>query len=285
MPNSIRLQPSLPTRKAQASITTGLGDLLVIAYRENLTAWQKVTPGNVEKVVLVLTEPDLTEREIDLDIIPPVARSVERTDQALTAENNRRLRLEDIIRAAYESSFINKDIAAVFAREKGLPEDLTWKYLEASRGNWPEILDYLYSLKPEEFSLGLGLLGSVTAKDLRDSPAEILLHHLREAPVRSDGLDEETFINYVVSPRIGRELLTSWRKSLKEKFKESETAAFRENPDKIAGWIKANIKIDESNYYHVPLFPHRVLQLGQADIYSMKVLLWLWPGLWESRPG
>lgn len=257
--------------QGQASILTGLGDLMVIAYKEDLMAWQKVTAGSLEKLTLTLTEPDLSEREIDLDIIPPVARSVEPTDPARAEENNRRLRLEDIIRATYESSFINRDIASIFAREKGLPEDLTWKYLEASRGNWLGILDYLYLLKPEEFQNGLGLLGAITAKDLRDTPAAVLLHHLREAPGRNEGLDEETYINFVVSPRIGRELLTPWRKELKEKFKEEE-AAFRENPERIADWIKANIKTDDSNYYNAPLFPHRVVQLGRADIYSMKIL-------------
>ncbi len=258
--------------KGQASILTGLGDLVVIAYKENLTAWQKVSAGSPEKLVLTLAEPDLFEREIDLDIIPPVARSVEPADPARAEENNRRLRLEDIIRATYESSFINKDIAAIFAREKGLPVDLTWKYLEASRGNWPEILDYLYLLKPEEFKRGLGLLGAITVKDLRDTPASVLLHHLREAPARPQELDEETYISYVVSPRLGRELLTAWRKELKEKFKETEAATFRENPDRIADWIRANLKPDDSNYYSVPLFPHRALQLGRADVYSMKIL-------------
>ena len=266
------LATKVTDEKGQASIITGLGDLLVIAYKENLTAWKKTTPGDVERVVLNLDEPDLTEREIDLDIIPPVARPVEPSDPARVEENNRRLRLEDIIRAAYESSFINKDIASIFSREKGLPEDLTWKYLEASRGNWPEILEYLYALKPEEFERGLALLGAITAKDLRDTPAGILLHHLREAPVRTEDLDEETYINYVVSPRIGRELLTSWRQSLKERFSEQEMADFQKNPDKIANWIKANIKFDDSNYYQVPLFPHRALQLGRADEYSMKIL-------------
>ncbi|MCX8160895.1 MAG: transglutaminase domain-containing protein [Candidatus Saccharicenans sp.] len=258
--------------KGQASIITGLGDLMVIVYKGNLMAWQKVTAGSVEKLALTLTEPNLSGREIDLDIIPPVARPVEPPDPARAEENNRRLRLEDIIRATYESSFINKDIASIFAREKGLPEDLTWKYLEASRGNWPEILDYLYLLKPEEFNKGLGLLGAITDKDLRDTPASILLHHLREAPACSQELDEESYIKYVVSPRLGRELLSPWRTELRERFKESEAAVFRDTPERIAEWIKANIKLDDSNYYNVPLFPHRALQLGRADGYSMKIL-------------
>ncbi|MCR4395850.1 MAG: transglutaminase-like domain-containing protein [Candidatus Saccharicenans sp.] len=258
--------------RGQASILTGLGDLLVLAYKDNLLAWQKVTAGATDRLVLTLSEPDFSERQVDLDIIPPVARPMEPADPTGVEENNRRLRLEDIIRATYESTFINKDIASIFAKEKGLPEDLTWKYLEGSRGNWPEIIEFLYQLKPEEFSRGLGLLANITAKDLRDTPAEVLLHHLREAPPREEELDEETYLNFVLSPRIGRELLSPWRQYIIEKLSQAEKQEFKKNPEKITGWIQAHIKLDDSNYYQVPLLPQGSLQLGRADVYSMKVL-------------
>lgn len=259
-------------QQGRASILTGLGDMLVLAYKDNLLAWQKLTAGNDDLLVLTMTEPDFSERQIDLDIIPPVARPVESVDQAGVEENNRRLRLEDILRATYESTFINKDIATIFAREKGLPEDLTWRYLEASRGNWPEIIEFLYQLRPEEFSSGLGLLATITAKDLRDTPAEVLLHHLRETPARDEKLDEAIYFNYVLSPRIGRELLSPWRKFIKETFSQAEKEEFKKHPEKIAGWIQAHIQLDDSNYYQVPLLPRGLLQLGRADVYSMKVL-------------
>ena len=258
--------------RGQASVITGLGDLLILAYKDNLMAWQKVTAGATDRLVLTLTEPDFSERQVDLDIIPPVARAVESADPAGVEENNRRLKLEDCIRATYESTFINKDIATIFAREKGLPEDLTWKYLEASRGNWPEIIEFLYQLKPEEFSRGLGLLAAVTAKDLRDTPAEVLLHHLRETPARDEKLDESTYLNYVLSPRVGRELLSPWRNYIKEKFSQLEKEEFKKNPEKIASWIQSHIQLDDSNYYQVPLLPQGLLQLGRADVYSMKIL-------------
>lgn len=258
--------------KGEASILTGLGDLLVIAYKDNILAWKKITAGQNEKLTLTLSEVDFSEGEVELDIIPPVARPVDSADPSRLEENNRRLRLEDIKRTAYESTFINKDIATIFAREKGLPEDLTWKYLEASRGNWPEILDYLYTLKPEEFGYGLGLLGAITAKDLRDTPGEILLHHLRQSQLRNPELDENTYIDYVLSPRIGRELLSPWRQFLRNQFTTAEIMEFQKQPGKIAEWIRTHIEPDESNYYNVPLLPQGSVQLGRADVYSMKIL-------------
>ncbi|MDD8030612.1 MAG: transglutaminase-like domain-containing protein [Acidobacteriota bacterium] len=259
-------------QEGQTSLVTGLGDMIVQAYKDHLFTWAKVTAGTTETLRLTLAEPDFSPKEIDLDIIPPVVRSVESPDPAKVEENNRRLRLEDTIRQAYEASFINRDIARIFFREKGLPEQPTWDYLETSRGNWPEILDYLSALKPEEFKTGLGLLGVVTEKDLRDTRAEIFLDHLRQTPERPKDMDENIFWNYVLSPRIGRELLSSWRGYLRDKFTEGEISEFKSQPESIADWIKANLKLDTSNYYHVPLLPQGAMQLGRADIYSMKIL-------------
>ncbi len=262
----------LTDKKGRASLITGSGDLMVIARKNGLIAREKVSAGKSDQVKLTLSEPDLTEREEDLDIIPPAERPVEPPDPVKAQENNRRLRLEDIKRAAYESTFIRREIAAIFAREKGLPEEPVWKYLELSRGNWPEILDYLYQLKPEEFQEGLALLGAITEKDLRDTPASILLHHLRESQPRPAEMDEETYIRYVLSPRIGRELLSPWRRYLQEKFPENLKNEFITDPEKIAGWIKNNIMLDSTNYYGVPLLPRGMVELGRGDVYSMKIL-------------
>ena len=259
--------------KGQASLLTGLGDMYVQAYQDNLFAWAKVSVGTTDKVTLVLKPADFTERTVDLDIIPPVARSVETVDRAKSEENLRRLKQEDEIRARYEASFIKQEQAESLAREKNLPPDLTWKYLKLSRGNWPEILEYLKALKPEETGVGLGLLGAISEKDLRDTPASYLLHHLRNSPAKGDNLDEETYVQYVVSPRIGRELITPWRSFIKQFFNEKQKTEFKEEPERIVRWLETNLKLDQSeNYYNVPLFPEGALKLGRADLYSQKVL-------------
>ncbi|MGB9892944.1 MAG: transglutaminase domain-containing protein [Candidatus Saccharicenans sp.] len=258
--------------QGQASILTGLGDLFVQAYKDNLWAWAKVTAGKTETLTLILTEPDFSEREIDLDIIPPIPRNVPPPDPARAEENNRRWHQEEAIRESYVATFINRDIAQILAREKGWPEDLSWHFLEASQGNWMEIVDYLSALKPEEFKFGFGLLTTITEKDLRDTPAQILLHHLHEAPARPEKMDESLYLNYVLSPRIGRELLSSWRTYLKQRFNETEKSDFVNNPEKIAEWLKTNLTLDDSNYYNVPLLPHKAIQLGRADLYSEKIL-------------
>jgi len=257
----------------EASVITGLGDMVVWANKNGKYAFDIINVGNTDRLTLILKEPDLSEREIDLDIIPPVARSIEPAAPGQVEENNRRLRQEDAIRQTYEATFISQEKAEALAREKGLPSALTWKFLQASRGNWKELLTFLSALKPEEIKYGLGLLSSITEKDLRDTPAEILLAHLHQAPPRAEGLDDDTYIRYVLSPRIGRELLTAWRGFIQQKFTENEKETFRQEPSRIADWLMANIKKDDSNYYNVPLFPQGVLQLGLADTYSMKILL------------
>lgn len=257
----------------QASLLTGLGDMYVQAYRDNLFAWAKVSVGTTDKVTLILKPADFKEETVDLDIIPPVARSVEQADKAKSEENLRRLRQEDEIRNRYEATFIKQEQAENFARQKNLPVDLTWKYLQLSRGNWSEIMEFLKALKPEEINLGLGLLGSITEKDLRDTPASYLLHHLRNAPPRPENLDEQTYVQYVLSPRLGRELITPWRASINKYFNEKQKAEFKDQPEKILSWIESNIVLDQTeNYYNVPLFPEGALKLGRADLYSQKIL-------------
>lgn len=259
--------------RGQASLLTGLGDMYIQAYRDNLFAWTKVSAGTVDKVTLVLKPADFSERTLDLDIIPPVARSVETADKAKSEENLRRLREEDEIRSRYEATFIKQEDAERFAREKNLPPDLTWKYLQLSRGNWSEILEFLRALKPEEISIGMELLGSITEKDLRDTPAGYLLHHLRNAPPRPETLELKTYVQFVVSPRIGRELITPWREFILNFFDEKQKIEFKNEPENIARWIESSIILDRTdNYYNVPLFPEGALKLGRADLYSQKIL-------------
>ncbi|HEK84918.1 MAG: transglutaminase domain-containing protein [Candidatus Saccharicenans sp.] len=258
----------------QASVLTGLGDLIVLANKDGKLAFDKINVASDNNLNLVLQEPDFSEKQIDLDIIPPVARSVAPVSSDKLQENNRRLQQEDAIRQAYESTFINEEKVRAFAQEKGLPPDLTWKYLQTSRGNWKEILAYLSSLKPEEIEYGFGLLSTLTEKDLRDTPAEILLAHLHQAQPKPKNIGDDIYIRYILSPRIGRELITSWRGFIQQKFSENEKESFRKDPSSIAQWIKRNIiEDDNENYYHVPLFPQGALELGRADNYSIKILL------------
>ncbi|MBC7363477.1 MAG: transglutaminase domain-containing protein [Candidatus Aminicenantes bacterium] len=259
--------------KGQATLLTGLGDMYVQAYQDNLFAWTKVSVGTTDKVTLVLKPADFTERIVDLDIIPPVVRTVDTVDRTKSEENLRRLKQEDEIRSKYEATFIKQEQAESLARDKNLPAELTWKYLKLSRGNWPEILEYLKALRPEETVVGLGLLGAISEKDLRDTPASYLLHHLRNAPAKDDSIDNETYVQYVVSPRIGRELITPWRNFINQFFNEKQKTEFKEQPEKIVRWLEANLKLDWSeNYYNVPLFPEGALKLGLADLYSQKIL-------------
>lgn len=258
--------------QGKASVITGLGDMVVWANKDGRYAFAKTSVGSTETLVLTLQEPEYAEKEVDLDIIPPVARKVEAINQAKVKENNRRLREEDSIREAYITTFIDSAGAEAFARAKGFPVADTWKLPQASRGNWKEITFFLASLTAEEVKNGFGLLGAITEKDLRDTPASILLDHLRHAPLKPNEPDQESYIRFVVSPRIGRELITSWRGFIQQSFTERQVKEFIKKPTKIAEWINSHIKLDETNYYRVPLSPKGVMQLGLADTYSKKVL-------------
>jgi len=258
--------------RGEASVITGLGDMVVWASKDGQYALAKISVGNTDTLILTLREPEYAEREVDLYIIPPVARSVEAVNQAKAEDNNRRLGGEDTIREAYVATFIDSASAAAFAKDKGFSVSDTWRLLHNSRGNWKENMFYLSLLRVEEAKNGFDLLEAITEKDLHDTPASILLDHLRHTLPKPEELDQESYMRFVLSPRIGRELITPWRSFIQQSFSKKQMRDFRKNPSKVADWINGYIKPDQTNYYSVPLSPKGVMQLGLADTYSKKVL-------------
>ena len=86
--------------------------------------------------------------------------------------------------------------------------------MQASRGNYAEIENFLRSAASEHRPMALALLDVISQKDLRDTPSEILKHHLQHTiAYEKDFVDRELFIRYVLNPRIANELLSCYRNS------------------------------------------------------------------------
>ncbi|HPS83978.1 MAG TPA: hypothetical protein PLA88_06665, partial [Bacteroidales bacterium] len=140
-----------------------------------------------------------------------------------------------------------------------------------SRGNYTEIASfYKQANNPEAAN---AILSVISEKDLRDTPAEILLDHFSSSNKFICNRCHEDIDNYyILNPRIGRELLSPWRSELQNSFSKKEIKSFRKNPENLVVWINCNIKPDtENNYYGVTLFPGSVMKLRAADEYSRNV--------------
>lgn len=257
------------------SATTGYGDLLVRAVKNDRFGEVRAPGSSSDTLIVRLSELSYTLPDEQFTLTPPVKQAIAPTDQSLVDLNNLRLKQEDSIRGVYIASFIDSLAIADLEAEKGISAGSLWHYVSLSRGNWKEIVTFAKSLTSVEVAEGMNLLSLISEKDLHDIQAVTLSDHL-ESAVKSEPVEntqDQRFIGFVKSPRIGRELVSPWRSFIRQYFSAAEAEAFRSQPEEIRKWISKHIVLDTiSNYYGVPLTPEGSLQLGIADRYSRDLL-------------
>ncbi|HOA09898.1 MAG TPA: transglutaminase domain-containing protein [Tenuifilaceae bacterium] len=256
------------------SITTGLGDMMVYAHRDGKTAFVKVD-RSLNEMELKLSSTTSAEAT-DLLLVPPDEISVTSAADDKVAANSRRLAVEDSLRGCYIATFIDSLSAVKFAASMGINAEKAWHFLSKSRGNWPEIQNFITNMEPGETPVGMALLGILAEKDLHDITAATLRSHLKTVdsfPSLLDSRSFNLFDRYILSPRVGREFITPWREFLQGYFTFDQIGFFRNDPTNLVKWISENIKIDSvENYYKVPISPEGVVRLGIADAYSRDIL-------------
>jgi hypothetical protein len=137
-------------------------------------------------------------------------------------------------------------------------------------GNYMEIAAFISSAGARA-ETAMKIMEYISAKDLRDTPAEVLADHLVNAPDISSYNDTELFYRYVLSPRIANELLSPFRSAIK-KMPSDLMEMFRTHPESAARWIDTALTITETdNYYGTPVIPAGVLKLHTADPHSRDI--------------
>lgn len=276
---------SSPTTDAmgRAMLPSGRGDLRIWASKGNQSG-SGILKGEADEVVIKLGPFNTEDRVEFIDIHPPAEPIPVPVEVTLEAQetNQKRLAEEDRIRKAYIATFVNRGRSDELAEELDLDADMLWALLNKSQGNHAEIINFLDASMPENLQWAMLLLGSVSEKDLRDTPAPVLSDHLHfileEAKTLPDpdemSIDEwERFVSYILSPRIHNELLTPWRSDLRDIFDESEMNAFKRNPTRVVDWVRGNIKIDDTaNWLNVPIGPMGTARLKVADSLGRDIL-------------
>jgi len=238
------------------SLSAGKGDMLVWASHNNMFGFRKVSFGKDVDITIALDKKPGDPVELDTGIIPPVANPipVNVTDEQ-RAENAKRLLAEDEIRNQYVATFYTD-------------EKTDNRFLVASRGNYPEIEAFLDALTDENRQAGMDLLNVISAKDLRDTPADVLLDHLMNTPQSGS----KYFSHYILNPRVSNELLTGYRAFFREAVNEEQANRFRNNPQELVEWVQQNIAIkDELNPQLIPIMPMGVWKARVADKHSRNI--------------
>lgn len=236
--------------QGETFLSAGLGDMIVWASKDGWYGYGKASFGKDNEMLLVLSHqmPDrLTpsvEEPVDFDIVPPAekARYPEVTAEQQSL-NKERLAYEDSLRNAYLQTFIDEESARKF-----MPEAVP--FLLKAKGNWREIKAFIQQNISRKDRV-LALLATLSDKDLRDMPAEILQDHL-SAP--SDQL----------SPRVEDELITRpFKQEFSRVFEASVAEKMRKNPALLVDWTRKNIRLNPDK---------NALRIAQTPM-----------GVWESR--
>ncbi|MBQ9669512.1 MAG: transglutaminase domain-containing protein [Prevotella sp.] len=231
-------------------LTSGLGDLLVWASKNNRYGFAKASFGKDRTIEIVLdrsTDGDLAQKIFSLDslnIVPPpenVRLPVVSAEQS--ARNKKRFDYEDSLRNAYVATFLDSARAVKINRQG-------WKYLVKARGNHAVIADFM-ARHSDNYKRVDQLLGSLSDKDLRDMQMDILE-------------DNFTARSSQVCPRVEDEMIIlPYKHILQDVFKQKDIEKFRKDPSLLVAWVKKNIRINPDS---------RAMRIAQTPV-----------GVWNSR--
>lgn len=245
--------------QGRTSLSAGMGDLLIWASKDGNYGYSKASFGKDNTVTITLNHNMLSDKskasfeEETFNIVPPAenAKTPYVSDE-MRKENNRRFAYEDSIRKAYTATFLTKEQA-----EKINPRAA--EYLVKSRGNKQTIIDFLARHKDNE-ARALGILATLSDKDLRDIPTEILE-------------DNFTAKTNQLSPRVEDEMITIPFKNYIEKaFAGKTTEMFRKDPTALVTWINKNIRIaPEYNALQIAQTPIGVMESKTTDERSRDI--------------
>jgi len=258
----------------KASIITGKGDVLVWATDGKNYGYVK-SAADSKELEIVLDKAINNEFAETLVMKAPAPQKIRELSPEKVAANAVRFAYEDSIRNAYMDTFIDGNMADAFASDLGLSmeRENVWKYLHNAQGNWSEIACFMSQYKDEP--LLFPFLGSLSEKDLRDTPCFYLRNHFDAAKrfgVHAS-VPQDFVAKYVYSPRISVELIRPWREHLQRTLAAAYPQQDMARVNQIVDYLKKNITLNkEENYYLCPISPQGADELKISDARSLNTL-------------
>lgn len=259
-----------------ASFTTGLGDLLLWASKDDAYSYAKADVRQHDTVALVLNRrgSDAAQYVEQLDMVPPAPGPVGVNPTSVEmASNQRRLAFEDSLRLAYTATFPTPSDCGRFSHPNAnLPEQQRCELLCKSEGNYQQLALFLNAHATLDTTLDLyTYLKSFSDKDLRDISSDVLESHLTRRAHFSFPAD--VWQRGLMPARISNELIRPWREPLRKAL--SADLLHDGLPLSASGvrqWVLQNIACDDSgNYYDCPISPLGVYQLRHSDRHSRDI--------------
>lgn len=252
------------------SLTSGLGDMLVWASANGQFGYRKISAGKDQAVILTINRTVGTELTEDIDIVPPAEHCIlPGVSPSQRANNTCQMELEDSIRNLYTATMLTHKGAITWAEELKLDTFKTASFLERSCGNYPVIQNFLLSAKNK--LQAIKLLSSLTSKDLRDIPINVLTDH-NTCTKNSRNVSDKIYVSYILCPRVELEALTPYKKYFQTCLHSSFSTSWKNDPKQFIEWIKKNIIINnELNNNSIPISPEGVWKARVSDKRSRAI--------------
>ncbi|MGC1390682.1 MAG: transglutaminase domain-containing protein [Bacteroidales bacterium] len=268
---------TVPTNEHGISqFETGLGDLLIWAYKGDNYDFKKITVSETDTLNLKLNRKEIPGSSFDLDLdVPVVLSPLPGPPKELTEQNSERVIDENNIRQKYIDSWIKPAESKALALRLNIDTTRVIRIIGRSMGNYKEIRSFLSETPDSLLSIAMSLLEILSDKDLRDVKRSVLTDHLRNSVLYSSISDEshnKIFLEYILNPRVANELLIPWRHYFLTKLPAKLVANGFHDPSLIVQYLNDNIKItDNENYYQTPLTPVGVNELRVSDNVSRAI--------------
>lgn len=262
-------------KDGKASIISGMGDLLVWANNDEYFGFEKSSAKDDEILIKLDKNNDAEELNLtELFVLEaPEEQKITGLSADKIAQNALRLAYEDSIRNAYMQTFASEKYAGKLGEKLNLDKKELWKYLQSAQGNWEEISLFVENQKDNRRLFPF--LATLLEKDLRDTPSEFLMDHIKDAenyPPTISIYPENILVEKILSPRIALELIKPWRSFFQQKEIAREIGGENRDVNNIIRYTKENIRIkDEENYYNCYITPQGVYELKMADRRSRNV--------------
>ncbi len=253
-------------QRGTVSLTAGKGDMLVWASKNGHFGYAKISFGQDERITLNLDKTLSEVCSVDIDITPPdEGANLPEVSACQRAENDRRFAVEDSIRNAYVATFPNAKNISAFAQKYGYDETVLIPIVEASRGNYQTLMDFLAEISDEDKNVAIQLLQEISEKDLRDVSLDVLRDNL-DSPAGAG------FEPYVRNPRIANEMLVPYKAFFKSAIDSATAQAWRDDPMRLVQWTRDSIRIDDDcNLGGAPISPIGVWHARVADTHSRNI--------------
>lgn len=261
-----------------SSLVTGLGDLFIFVTDGEKFAYKKVNVKDVDLVEFDLAKEGLTcqECEIEFDMVSPVQKAFDENKATEEQQKNHEIKNENAqkIRKDFEATFYTEQSGKEFAKKYGKFKTEIGTILFNAKGNYPEIIKFLDTENNKiDLEYKILLLNSLRSKDLSDITFEILTKHVNNAMKYKNNFDKDIFVDNILCPRIGNEMITNYRGFINSYFNDSQKQEFINNPSKVYDYINTNIKdAGTKDYSTLSSSPTGLLELKQGSLISRKTL-------------